>query len=220
MTLLFPNISWPAFANTQQTGRQILTPPPSSEHPPGLPAIPTSLHGQYSTEPRGGGPSTTPTQTTDTQSLAGHPIPLLSPAPTTTKRQAKSVKMSRLLIFNDVMSHSKTFFFLLSSILFSDYTYNSFLLFLLVKQSLPILPRLALNALLSSHFCAQVLGFQAEAPHPAACMSISKGKHGRAKKTSRAGEMARRIRGLAAKPDQPSFIPGAHMMEGKNRFSL
>lgn len=89
---LFPNISWPPSAGTQHTGRERLTPPPDPEHPPGLPMLPTILHGQYSTEPRGGGPKSTPTQTTNTQSLAGHPTSPLSPVPTTTRRQTGSVK--------------------------------------------------------------------------------------------------------------------------------
>lgn len=81
-------------ALTQQTGRWLLTHSDSIVSIPLAPllAIPTSLRGQYSTKPKGGCPSATPTQTTNTPILAGHPTSLLSPAPTTTKRQAGSVK--------------------------------------------------------------------------------------------------------------------------------
>lgn len=151
-------------------------------------AIPTSLCGQYSTKPKGGGPSATPTQTTNTPVLAGHPASLLSPAPTTTKRQAGSVKDVQASHFQCVMSHSKTFSPLLSSMLFLIIYIICF--FLLVKQSLTILKAQVSLGLSIPPLLLQVLGLQAGNTISGRTHFASKVMHSRLKETSRASEMA------------------------------
>lgn len=111
------------------------------------------------------------------------------------------------------MSHSKTLFCLLPSILFLIIHITCFSFFLFGKQSLSVhFTQASLELSIVPRLLEpQVQGLQAEAPHPAAHTHTSKVRHGRVKEKPGASEVAWWIGVLTARPTKPSLIPRAHI---------